>query len=148
MTAGNSFDDDEIISEINVTPLVDIMLVLLIIFMLTANIINSQAIKVDLPKAATGESSEPTTIALTLKLDGTLFINGEAILFENLSTIIAPLLKKDPKTQAIIAADKKVSHGQVIKLIDSIRILGLYRFALNIDPLPKTPPTPVEESFQ
>ena len=61
MSGGAQFDDGEMITDINVTPLVDIMLVLLIIFMLTANLIVAPSIKVDLPKAATGEGTAPST---------------------------------------------------------------------------------------
>ena len=122
------------ITDINVTPLVDIMLVLLIIFMLTANIINNPAIQVDLPKAATGEASEPTTIALTLTADGALFLNGELTDKKSLMAYLPEVAKNDDKAQALIAADKSVPHGKVIELIDLVRQLGVYRFALNIDP--------------
>ena len=76
MAGGASADDDDIITDINVTPLVDIMLVLLIIFMLTANLIDNPAIEVDLPEASTGEASEPTTVGLVLTKDGTIYLNG------------------------------------------------------------------------
>ena len=134
MAGGASADDDDIITDINVTPLVDIMLVLLIIFMLTANLIDNPAIEVDLPEASTGEASEPTTVGLVLTKDGTIYLNGSPTDEDGLRAFIPDVVKEDPKTQAIISADKDVSHGEVIKLIDIIRQLGLFRFALNIDP--------------
>ena len=132
--AGGVTEDDEIITSINVTPLVDIMLVLLIIFMLTANLIDNPAIEVDLPEASTGEASEPTTVGLVLTKDGTIYLNGSPTDEDGLRAFIPDVVKEDPKAQAIISADKDVSHGEVIQLIDIIRQLGLFRFALNIDP--------------
>lgn len=134
MAGGASENDEEIITAINVTPLVDIMLVLLIIFMLTANLIDNPAIEVDLPEASTGEASEPTTVALVLTKDGTIYLNGAPTDEDGLRAFIPGIVKDDPKTQAIVSADKTVSHGSVIRLIDTIRQLGLFRFALNIDP--------------
>ena len=134
MAGSISSDDDDIITGINVTPLVDIMLVLLIIFMLTANIINNPSIEVNLPEASTGEGTEPTILSLTLSSNGTLFLNGAPTDEATLRGYLPELAKSDPKAQAIIAADKDVSHGEVIKLIDLIRQLGIFRFALNVDP--------------
>ncbi len=134
MAGGASEDNDDIITAINVTPLVDIMLVLLIIFMLTANLIDNPAIEVDLPEASTGEASEPTTVGLVLTQDGTIYLNGSPTDEDGLRAFIPDVIKEDPKTQAIVSADKSVSHGEVIRLIDTIRQLGLFRFALNIDP--------------
>ena len=80
MAGGANMDDDEggVITEINLTPLLDIMLVLLIIFMLTANIISQQSIEVELPNAVTGETTESTTVAFTIDADSNIFLNGEA----------------------------------------------------------------------
>ena len=138
MAGGANIDDDDIISGINVTPLVDIMLVLLIIFMLTANIINNPAIQVDLPKAATGEGTEPTMLALTLTEDGKIYLNGEPTTRPALIEYLPEVAKSDDQAQALIAADKSVPHGKVIEMIDLVRQMGIYRFALNIDP--NTPP--------
>jgi biopolymer transport protein ExbD len=136
MAGGSQSDPDAMITDINVTPLVDIILVLLIIFMLTANIILSPAIAVELPQAATGEGIEPTTLALTLTKTGVLYLNGQVTDEARLAAYLPELLASDPKTRAIIAADKEVSHGAVIHLIDLVRQKGVYKFALNIDPTP------------
>ena len=142
MAGGASFGDDEeggVITEINVTPLVDIMLVLLIIFMLTANIITQQSIEVELPNAVTGETTESTTVAFTVDAEGNVYLNGEAADETSLRASLPVLVKESEDIQAIIAADKSVSHGKVIWLIDLIRQLGIEKFALNIDPTPATP---------
>ncbi|MBN1962735.1 MAG: biopolymer transporter ExbD [Deltaproteobacteria bacterium] len=137
--AATQNDSDDIITGINVTPLVDIILVLLIIFMLTANIIAKPSIHVQLPKASTGEATEPTTIALTLNKEGDIFLNGAVTDEAALRKYLQELGESDPKTQAIIAADKEVLHGRVIWLIDMVRTAKIYNFAINIDPSVNAP---------
>src|SRR3954447_7202262 len=94
-----------IIVDITVTPLVEITLVLLIIFMVTASYIVSPAIKVDLPKAASGSEQAKTTLALTLSKDGALYLNGERSNDAVVIQYIRGELPKNPDLQAIIAAD-------------------------------------------
>ncbi len=127
-------DNDDMITGINVTPLVDIILVLLIIFMLTANLISKPSIAVELPQASTGEASEPTTLALTITRSGDIYLNGAPTDAAALRAYLPQVVKGDPRTQAVIAADKEVTHGRVIWLIDLVRTAGIYKFALNIDP--------------
>jgi biopolymer transport protein ExbD len=134
MAGAAQSDGEDIITGINVTPLVDIILVLLIIFMLTANIIAKPSIAVELPKASTGEASEPTTVALTMTKTGELFLNGAPTDEASLRAYLPTVVRSDPKTQAVIAADKEVTHGRVIWLIDLVRTAGIFKFALNIDP--------------
>jgi biopolymer transport protein ExbD len=138
VAGGASFggDDDggRMIVDINVTPLVDITLVLLIIFMVTASYIVSPAIKVDLPKAASGSDQTKTTLAITIARDGALFLNGERSSDSAIVGYIGTELPKNPELQAIIAADKVVSHGDVIHVIDLVKRSGVHRFALNVDP--------------
>ena len=131
-----------IIAEINVTPLVDIMLVLLIIFMLTAHLIAKQAIDVDLPRASQGTTMQPTTLAITLTRDGTLYLNEKAVTPDALRTAVRAAVAADPKTQAIIAGGKSVSHGRVVWVLDVVKSLGITAFAIQIDPAGMTPPPP------
>lgn len=123
-----------LITDINVTPLVDIMLVLLVIFMLTAHLIAKQAIEVDLPKAAAGVVVQPTTLAITLTREGQLFLNGKPIAPAELREAVRAAVAKDPKTQAMIAGDKHVSHGRVVWVLDLVKALGVGSFAIQIDP--------------
>jgi biopolymer transport protein ExbD len=131
-----------IISEINVTPLVDIMLVLLIIFMLTANLIAKQAIEVELPRASESSTLNPTVLAVTLTREGALYLNGKATTALELRAAVQAAVAKDPKTQAIIAADKGVSHGRVVWVLDVVKSLGVASFAIQIDPTSLIPPPP------
>jgi biopolymer transport protein ExbD len=127
-------DEGRMIVDINVTPLVDITLVLLIIFMVTASYIVSPAIKVDLPKAASGSDQTKTTLAITISKDGALYLNGDKSSDAGVVAFIGTELPKNADLQAIIAADKSVSHGDVIHVIDLVKRSGVHRFALNVDP--------------
>jgi biopolymer transport protein TolR len=131
-----AFDDDDsgrMITEINVTPLVDIVLVLLIIFMVTATYIVNPTIKVDLPKAASGTDQTRTTLALTLDRNGALYLNGEKSDEAAVTRFIAAELPKNADLQAIIAADKIVSHGAVVRVIDLVKRAGVRKFAINVE---------------
>ena len=129
-----------IIAEINVTPLVDIMLVLLIIFMLTAHLIARQAIEIELPRAAQSTSLQPTTLAIALKADGAIFLNEKPVTPAALRDAIKAAVARDPKTQAVIAGDKRVSHGRVVWVLDTVKSLGITQFAIQIDPTAITAP--------
>jgi len=129
-----------IIAEINVTPLVDIMLVLLIIFMLTAHLIARQAIEIELPRAAQSTALPPTTLAITLKADGAIFLNNQPVTPQALRDAIKASVARDPKTQAIVAGDKRVSHGRVVWVLDTVKALGITQFAIQIDPAAITAP--------
>jgi biopolymer transport protein TolR len=125
-----------IIAEINVTPLVDIMLVLLIIFMLTAQLIMRQAIEIDLPKAAQATTVKPTTLSITLAADGSLSLDNTRVGAAELRAGIAKAVAADPAhpPQAMIAADKRVAHGRVVWVLDLVKSLGITSFAIEIDP--------------
>jgi biopolymer transport protein ExbD len=134
--AASHFEDDDsgrMITDINVTPLVDITLVLLIIFMVTTTYIVNPSIKVDLPKAVTGTEQVRTTLALTLTKDGQLYLNGDRSDEAEVAKQIAAELPRNPDLQAIIAADKVVPHGSVVHIIDFVKRAGVRKFAINVD---------------
>jgi biopolymer transport protein TolR len=128
-------DDDSgsMITDINVTPLVDITLVLLIIFMVTTTYIVNPSIKVELPKAASGTEQTRTTLALTLTKEGALFLNGERSDDAAVVRTIKADLPANPDLQAIIAADTVVPHGAVVHIIDLVKRAGVRKFAINVD---------------
>ena len=128
-----------ILTDINVTPLVDIMLVLLIIFMLIASLIAKQAIEIELPKASQG-AAMPPTLAVMLTRQGDLYLDGEEITAASLREAVKAAVADDPKTQVIIAGDKNVAHGRVVWVLDLIKSLGVVSFAIQIDPAGMTPP--------
>jgi biopolymer transport protein ExbD len=125
-------DDEDIISGINITPFVDVTLVLLIIFMVTATYIVAQSIPVDLPEAATGEDVV-TTLAVTITQNGDLYVDGRKSDDGKLKNLIRKNQKDNDDVRVVIAADSEVSHGKVVHVIDLVRQLGVSRFAINID---------------
>ncbi len=129
-----------LITDINVTPLVDIMLVLLIIFMLTAHLIARQEIEVKLPKAAAGDTMPPTTLAVTLTREGRIFLNGKPTTGAELRATIRAEVAKDRQMQVVVAGDRDVSHGRVVWVLDLVKGLGVGAFAIQIDPAALTPP--------
>jgi biopolymer transport protein ExbD len=135
--ASTSDSQDEEITGINVTPLVDVMLVLLIIFMVTASYITNQSINVNLPKADTGGEVQPANnLAFVLDKDSQLYLDGRAISFEQLPELVQSRANSGQKVQAIVAADQQTPHGTVIKLIDTIRKNGITEFAINVESNP------------
>lgn len=130
--AGGANEEDEIVG-INVTPLVDVMLVLLIIFMVTANYMTNQAISMELPKAATGESPASTGMNFSIDKDSQLFLDGKPVSFDDLAATISERKATGKPLQALIAADQKTPHGVVVKLIDAVRKNGITDFAINVE---------------
>ena len=125
--------DSPDISEINVVPLVDIILVVLIIFMLTAPMIMKPSIKVNLPKATTGEQTVQTQLSVTIAANGSLTLNGKAATTAEISGEAAVALQKNPDLQAVIAADKDVPHGTVVQILNLIKSIGVKKFAISVD---------------
>ena len=129
----NEDDGGRMITEINVTPLVDIVLVLLIVFMVTTTYIVNPSLKVDLPKAASGSETQKSSLALSLDKDSKLFLNGEAADETSVKAFIAAELPKNAELQAVIAADKAVPHGDVVHVIDVVKRAGVKKFAINVE---------------
>ncbi|MGK5085817.1 biopolymer transporter ExbD [Bdellovibrionota bacterium FG-1] len=129
---GNSSDED-FISGINVTPLVDVVLVLLIIFMITAPAIYQSAIKVQLPKAKTGQESPKSPFNFTITKDGQLSWDKTNLTWDELGKRLATLSATVTDQTALITADEATPHGTVIKLMDALRQAGLTHFALNVE---------------
>src|SRR5207245_4369830 len=111
-----------VIATINIIPFVDIVLVLLIIFMLTANVIAKANIMVNLPRAASGGDAVPTTINIILMENGDLFLNGKPITKEAFKVAVKKELDADPKVNAVIAADRPCKYDKVINVIDTLRL--------------------------
>jgi biopolymer transport protein ExbD len=130
---GFSSSDEELFSGINITPLVDVVLVLLIIFMITAPVIYQSAIKVSLPKAATGEEASRSPLTFTITKEGALNWDKELVAWDQLGPRLAAAVAKSPDQPAVISADEATPHGTVIRLMDALRQAGISRFALNVE---------------
>ena len=131
--AATTSSDDERITGINVTPLVDITLVLLVILMVTASYVASRAIPVELPKGATGEGTQ-TTLTISVDQAGKTFLDAEPISEPALRARIKSAHDADPDTRAVIAADGRTTHSHVIHVIDLLRRENVTKFAINVDP--------------
>jgi biopolymer transport protein ExbD len=127
-------DDEGVLASINIIPFVDIVLVLLVIFMLTSATIVRASLKVELPRAASGGSRVETTLNLVADKSGALAVNGEPVSsLDAAARIVRSEATKNPKIQAVIAADKNVPYGRVIELIDVVKQNGVAAFALDIE---------------
>src|SRR3954452_11937258 len=145
MAGGSSNDDDGMVSGINVTPSVDVTLVLLIIFMVTARIIVSQGMPMDLPKSASGEALQ-TVFAVELTADGKTRIDSEAVADDEALVPLAKNAKtKNKDLRAVIRADKKVEHGRVIHVLDLLRRSGVSKIAFAVTPSAEGIPAPALE---
>lgn len=126
-------DDQEVISEINVVPLVDIILVVLIIFMITAPLFMKPSINVNLPKAASGEQTIPSKLNISLTADGRINLNGTFVDEAAVQAKAAEELTKNADIQAVISADKDVPHGRVVGVLDIVKGVGIKKFAISIE---------------
>ncbi len=126
--------DEGLLASINIIPFVDIVLVLLVIFMLTSAAIVKASLKVELPKAASGGTKVQSTINLVYTKQNELFVNGDKVLrIQDAAGIVRREVAKDPKAQAVIAADKGVMYGRVVELVDMVKQNGVKAFALDIE---------------
>ena len=135
MAFATDSQNDEIISEINMTPLVDVMLVLLIIFMITMPVL-TQTVLVDLPQA----SAEPTTttpdsIAISVLRDGSVQWNSEVITAEQLQHKLAQLAQLPQQPAVQLMADKAVEYQHVLNLMAMAQQLGITQLGFVTQPI-------------
>ena len=117
------------ITNINVTPLVDITLVLLIVFMVTAKLIAGQGIPLDLPKAATAGATQ-TMLSIAVDAGGKVRANGELLSSdEALRSRAKRALRDNPELRTVIAASSATSHGDVMRVVDTVREAGIAKIA-------------------
>jgi biopolymer transport protein ExbD len=136
--AGSSLYQDEgasSISDINVTPLVDVTLVLLIIFMVTAKLIVARGIDVESPKTASGDEIK-STLQVTIDKQRKLYINGEPYQDTALMRArVEELARGKPEMKAIVTADTTVPYGDVMQVVDLVKLAGVTKFGMATDAL-------------
>jgi biopolymer transport protein ExbD len=125
--------DDEPIASINIVPLVDIILVVLIIFMVTAPLVLKPTIDINLPKASSGDQSPPTPLNIAVKGDGAISLNGQPTTLQEVTAFVAKIVAEKPDTAAILQADKSVTLEKLTELIDVVKSAGVKRVAFSID---------------
>jgi biopolymer transport protein ExbD len=140
MSGGAMQEADETITGINVTPLVDITLVLLIIFMVTTKIVLNQTVPLDLPKAATGTSDVQVVFSIILAADGRTMVDGKLIANDDgILQLAKDAESQHPELRAVIKADSAVTHGRVIHVLDLLKRAHVNKIAFGVTPEAATP---------
>jgi biopolymer transport protein ExbD len=118
---------------INVTPMVDVVLVLLVIMMVSATYIVSQSLKVELPKAASSDDAVASVAAVTVAKGGGLYFNQEPVDEAALRAKLKQAVGQNPEINLIVSGDRNATHGDVVHVIDLAKIEGITRFAINVE---------------
>ncbi len=117
---------------INVTPFVDITLVLLIIMMVSSTYIVSQTLKVELPRSASSDETTSRTYVVTISSEGALSFNDQPVTLEGLTSQLKQANAKK-EVQLVITADRAAQHGRVVEVIDSAKQANVTKFAINVE---------------
>jgi biopolymer transport protein ExbD len=137
MAFGTQDEPDEVMNEINMTPLVDVMLVLLIIFIITVPVMK-HAVAIDLPRASSEpELTKPQNILFTVTADGTYYWNEQKIDDSELAGRLAAEAAKDPQPELHIRGDKAVRYERVAKAMSEAREAGVRKIGFITEPDPK-----------
>jgi biopolymer transport protein ExbD len=122
--------DDGVVTGINITPMVDVMLVLLIIFMVTTQFVSESGLKINLPKAATAEASPTASLMVSLNEQGDLFLMEEPVDLNGLKANLEREVGLNPGVRVTVAADGQVAYDQVIGVLDAVKQSGITKVAL------------------
>ncbi len=131
-TSGFNPDSDDIVASINVTPLVDITLVLLIVFMVTATFITDPVVEVDLPRAASAEDAPSRSVAVIVDEQGTIYLNGEEITGPELERSLVREVRADDEVNVVLGADGRIDYQAVMNVIDITKRARVRNLALNV----------------
>jgi len=118
------------VTGINVTPMVDITLVLLIIFMVTATFVSDAGLKVNLPKAASTEAAATASLTVTVTRNGELYLMKQSVDVNGLTANLTREARLNPGVRVTLAADRKLPYGEVVRILDVIKRSGVTRVAL------------------
>jgi biopolymer transport protein ExbD len=120
---GGAVGTDDPISDINVTPLVDVCLVLVIIFMVTAPLFSQPVMKVELPKATTDEGESTENVTITINPEGKIAVNSKEVSDDELKPELKQKLAESKEKYVVIRADRLTEHGAVVKALDMAKEL-------------------------
>jgi biopolymer transport protein ExbD len=118
---------------INVTPMVDIVLVLLIVMMVSATYIVSQSLKVELPKTASSDETVSKTYVVTITKDGQYLFNDKPVTKAELPAVLRGAKAEGKDPNLVITADERAYHGNVVGVIDAAKVEGITKFAINVE---------------
>lgn len=134
MKFSNDNDDEDIMAEINMTPLIDVMLVLLIIFMVSSSISLSSGLNIDLPKVGTkSDGKADTAVIISLTSDNRILVSGVEFTLPNLEEGIKQALKSESTSLVILEGDKSSRLGNAVDIIDLAKSAGATSFAIAAD---------------
>jgi biopolymer transport protein ExbD len=137
MAFGTQDEPDEVMNEINMTPLVDVMLVLLIIFIITVPVMK-HAVNIDLPRASSEpEQSKPQNILFTVAADGSYYWNDQKIDDPEMKSRMAVEGAKDPQPELHIRGDKAVRYERIAQVMSAAREAGVRKIGFVTEPEPK-----------
>jgi biopolymer transport protein ExbD len=124
---------NQAVTGINVTPMVDIMLVLLIIFMVTSTFESEQALSVHLPKVASHENAPTPAITVTLGAKGQIRVMKKATDLAGLRQQMAVEVAVDPTVKVVVKADKDIPYTSLVEALDAIKLSGVQKVGLAVD---------------
>ena len=125
-------NEDNEIGNINITPLVDVLLVLLVIFMVTANFLKKESININLPKVASSDPNVAQSVQITLTKDGQLLMEGLNTTEEKIISELASEVKYRPNMRVTLSADENLPYGRIAQAMGLIRKSGVTRIALSV----------------
>ncbi len=131
---------DELVTGVNITPIVDVALVLLIVFLVTSSLIVSKSIQVEVPRAATGAETAVGLLAIVVTAGGDLYLNGQPARLEDLPGAVAEARRRlDPgaKLSGFVSADVAAPYGRFAAVVDRLRQEGVTDIALDTKPVEK-----------
>jgi biopolymer transport protein TolR len=128
-----------VMSEINITPLTDVMMVLLVIFMVTTPLIMKASIDINLPKAHVKQDAVVEQVRIMLTQDGQIYVDQNIVTFETLESYLQNIFKGSSEAAVTVAADKRVPYGDAVKVLDVARQAGAKKLVLAAEPLPTKP---------
>ncbi len=132
--------DDELIGGVNVTPIVDVCLTLLVVFIVTASQVVNRSMPVNLPRAASAESSPPSILNVAIARNGDVFINGAPARLDDIPGQVEAARARavaaggDPKLAGFVSADVDAPYGKFAEAVDKLRIAGVTDIALDTQP--------------
>jgi biopolymer transport protein ExbD len=118
---------------INVTPMVDVVLVLLVIMMVSATYIVAQSLKVELPKTSTSDEAAPAVAVVTVTKEKSLLWNEQLVSEGELNRKLAEAFAANNDVNLVVSADKEAFHGEVVHVIDLAKVVGITKFAINVE---------------
>jgi len=132
MGMGTDKNEDGTISDINITPMVDVILVLLVIFMVTANFLKKESININLPQVAAADPNIKESKQIAVTKDGKFFLEGSQVTEEALINEMTKEAKYRPNMRVTLSADENLSYGSVSKLMGLLRKCGVTKIALSV----------------